>query len=200
MNEKVLKESLDKLVLKLYTLKKLTFKDKILKYLFYILVFCILVIMPLLLPAYYEMNILVIFGLWFVLLIFMMKLISDRRKYIVRKFYKYEDITGRVKVCDLKDTTVLNELAIMMEIRNDFYFNRFNYHWLYHNGVLKDEVLKIYTLTGKELKKYYDYKGKDDRSIMIISSRDLNLNEERITQLTKEMKTVGGKWINENFS
>lgn len=51
------------------------------------------------------------------------------------------------------------------------------YAWFSNLNLLKEDTLKIYTFTGKQMREKYDYKVKDNTTVLFVSMEDLCMDE-----------------------
>lgn len=124
------------------------------------------------------------------------------KKWIVSKFYKVKNGEQKFELIKVEDLSFLDELykdsaLTFAEDPNPLFLN-FIYNWLNNKDVLKDEIVKIYTLTGRDIKEKYNVELHNDKDfIMCIMLKDLNFNEVKLKAFSVEHFAVGGRWFDD---
>ena len=122
------------------------------------------------------------------------------RKCIVSRFYKIKNGEQRFELIKVEDLSFLDELykdsSLSFVEEPEPIFLNFIYNWLNNKGVLKDESVRIYTVTGNDIKEKYNVELHDDENFIIcIMLKDLNLTEENSKALAIDRLVVGGLWF-----
>lgn len=172
----------------------------------YALLICVLAMGPftLLLPlAYYKMFIpAVVIALfaWTTLGF----VIYFKRKNIFANFYRVENAEDKVEVIKVEDFSLLDALhnssALTFLEEPHPMMLRFIYNWLNNSGLLKEEKLKVYTLTGKDMRDRFGCNMDTWESLISISLDDLNITEKNQTRFVKEHLIVGADWLDDIVS
>jgi len=143
------------------------------------------------------LGIIIVFLSW--ILVFIVG--TNKRKRIVKRFYKIKDAYQKCKVMDANSNIIKelyndSALTFITEL-NDELLN-FIYNWLNNEKVLKNELLNVYIFNGKMLKNTFnDINMEDDIKFISIFLKDLNINNDNISNFSKAHFTIGARWLSD---
>lgn len=161
----------------------------------YEILICILIFLPII--AIIILSVLgktaigiVILAICFLLLAI---LFITRKKLILSNFYKVKDAYKNCNVIKVNDLSLLekmyNESALTtMSAENliEPSYLDIMYNWLNNLGTIKNEILDIYTFTGKEIKEKYGFNVGNKINIVCIPLGQLNVNDDNLKQLGEQ--------------
>lgn len=130
--------------------------------------------------------------------------IHIKRKTIFENFYRVENAEDKVEVIKVEDFSLMDDLhnssAITFFEEPHPMLLRFIYNWLNNCGVLKEGKLKVYTLTGRDMRDRFGCNMDTWESLISISLDDLNITEKNKARLAKEHLIVGARWFDDIVS
>lgn len=131
-------------------------------------------------------------------------LIHIKRKTIFENFYRVENAEDKIEVIKVEDFSLMDDLhnssALTFEEESHPILLRFIYNWLNNCGVLKEEKLKVYTLTGRDMREKFGCNMEPDAQLLCISLDDLNITEKNQTHFAKEHLIVDARWLDDIVS
>ncbi len=122
------------------------------------------------------------------------------RKSIISKFYKVKNAYEKIRILEVKDTAFLDELykdsSLTFAIKPDVEFLNFIYNWLNNKGLLKEECVNLFVVTGKDIREKYESILIDDNDVLLcIMMGDLSFNEENSKDFSQQRFIVGGRYF-----
>lgn len=129
-------------------------------------------------PAYELILPLVVLLCFGIAYPYMMK----RRKKIENEFLQDREAYQKVELSPVENfmefPNLEEEFAFMLpteKVSNELLSDI--YTWFYNLNLLKEDTLNIYTFTGKQMREKYDYKVRENATILFVPMKDLCMDE-----------------------